>query len=150
MLPGAIAYTYLGFAGREAVSGGDNLINTILIAIALLAVAMFLPRFVATMRRGPGIEVGELRDCLSENKTLVLDVRTEKEFESDGHIDSALNIPIEKLEQELSKLEAYLEKSISIICRTDKRSIKAANVLLKHGYQDVRVVKGGMIEWLKR
>lgn len=150
MLPGAIAYTYLGFAGREAVSGGENLINTILIAIALLAVAMFLPRFVATMRRGPGIEIDELRDCLSENKTLVLDVRTEKEFEADGHIDSALNIPIEKLEQELSKLEAYLEKSISIICRTDKRSIKAANVLLKHGYQDVRVVKGGMIEWLKR
>ena len=50
MLPGAIAYTYVGFAGREALSGGDGFINNILIAIALLAVVMFLPRIVKAMK----------------------------------------------------------------------------------------------------
>ena len=50
MLPGAIAYTYVGFAGREALSGGDGFINNILIAIALLAVVMFLPRIVKSMK----------------------------------------------------------------------------------------------------
>ncbi len=50
MLPGAIAYTYIGFAGREALSGGDGFINNILIAIALLAVVMFLPRIVKSIR----------------------------------------------------------------------------------------------------
>ena len=50
MLPGAIAYTYVGFAGREALSGGDGFINKILIAIALLAVVMFLPRIVKAMK----------------------------------------------------------------------------------------------------
>ena len=44
MLPGAIAYTWLGYAGREAIGGGEGLIQKIMIALALLAVVAFLPR----------------------------------------------------------------------------------------------------------
>jgi len=50
MLPGALAYTYLGYAGREAVAGGQDLIQKGLIALALLAVAAFLPRLVGKLR----------------------------------------------------------------------------------------------------
>lgn len=150
MLPGAIAYTYIGYAGREAISGGDGLINSILIAIALFAVVAFLPRFIATVRRGPSIDVAELKRRLEQQETLLLDVRTEKDFLADGHIEQALNIPVEALEQELAQLNNYLDKSISIICRTDKRSAKAANLLLKHGFQDIRVVQGGMTDWSKK
>lgn len=52
IIPACIAYTYLGYAGSEVISGGDGFIKTILIAIALLAVVLFIPRFVATLRRG--------------------------------------------------------------------------------------------------
>ena len=149
IIPGAIAYTYLGYAGREAIGGGDNLINTVLIAIALLAAVTFLPRFVATVRRGPTIDITELKRRIQQQETLVLDVRTEKEFQSDGHIDAALNIPVEQLELQLSKLNNNVAQSISIVCRTDKRSAIAANLLLKHGFLDVRVVRGGMTAWLK-
>jgi hypothetical protein len=45
MLPGAIAYTWLGHAGREALSGGEGMIRNILIALALLAAVAFLPRY---------------------------------------------------------------------------------------------------------
>jgi uncharacterized membrane protein YdjX (TVP38/TMEM64 family) len=149
MLPGAIAYTYIGYAGREALAGGDGLINTILIAIALLAVVMFIPRFIATLRRGPSIDVNELKRRLDADETLLVDVRTEKDYQA-GHIEQAMNIPVEHLEQSISELKAHVEKSISIICTTDRRSAKAANILLKHGFQDVRVVKGGMTDWGKR
>ena len=150
MIPGAIAYTYIGYAGREAISGGDGLINNILIALALLAVVMFLPRFIATVRRGPSIDVTELKRRLEQQQTLLLDVRTEKDYQDEGHIEQAVNIPVETLEQELAQLDNYLDKSISIICRTDKRSAKAANLLLKHGFQDIRVVQGGMTDWAKK
>ncbi|PCJ88860.1 MAG: sulfurtransferase [Thiotrichaceae bacterium] len=150
MLPGAAAYTYIGYAGRNALSGGDGLIKNILIALALLAVALFLPRFVATLRRGPSIDIDELKQRLDEQVTLVLDVRSDKEFHADGHIDDALNIPVEVLDQQLSKLETYKTQSISIVCKTDKRSAVAANVLLKHGFEDVRVVRGGMTDWNKQ
>jgi uncharacterized membrane protein YdjX (TVP38/TMEM64 family) len=44
MLPGAIAFTYLGYAGREAITGSEDLIQKVMLALALLASAAFLPR----------------------------------------------------------------------------------------------------------
>jgi uncharacterized membrane protein YdjX (TVP38/TMEM64 family) len=50
MLPGAAAYTYLGYAGREAVAGGEGLIQKALLALGLLALVIFLPRFIQQIR----------------------------------------------------------------------------------------------------
>jgi uncharacterized membrane protein YdjX (TVP38/TMEM64 family) len=52
MAPGTIAYTYLGYAGREAFSGGVGLVQKGLLALALLALAAFLPRIVRRLRGG--------------------------------------------------------------------------------------------------
>ncbi len=46
MLPGAIAYTYLGYIGKEAATGGEGLIHKALLALALLALVAFLPRLI--------------------------------------------------------------------------------------------------------
>ena len=51
MLPGTIAYTYLGYAGREAIAGGEGLIQKGLLALALLAVVAFLPRMIKMWRQ---------------------------------------------------------------------------------------------------
>lgn len=53
MFPGAVAYTYLGYAGREAAAGGDGLIQKGLLALALIAVSLFLPRVIKRMRNKP-------------------------------------------------------------------------------------------------
>jgi len=50
MFPGAVAYTYLGYAGREAAAGGEGLIQKGLLALALIAVSLFLPRVIKRMR----------------------------------------------------------------------------------------------------
>jgi len=52
MAPGTIAYTYLGYAGREAFAGGEAMVRKGLIALALLAVVAFLPRLVRRLRSG--------------------------------------------------------------------------------------------------
>ena len=52
MAPATIAYTYLGYAGREALAGGAAMVRTILIALALLALVAFLPRLVRRLRSG--------------------------------------------------------------------------------------------------
>lgn len=46
MLPGAIAYTYLGHTGRAAVSGNEGLIQKALLSLALLAIVAFIPRII--------------------------------------------------------------------------------------------------------
>jgi uncharacterized membrane protein YdjX (TVP38/TMEM64 family) len=53
MAPAALAFTWLGFAGREAVAGGEGLIQTGLIALGLLAAVAFLPRLVIRLRGRP-------------------------------------------------------------------------------------------------
>ncbi|MDZ7803153.1 VTT domain-containing protein [Thiohalophilus sp.] len=151
MFPGALAYTYLGYAGREAIAGGEGLIQKILLAIGLLVLVAFLPRWIGRLRRGPSQSVEQLKQRLDQNDTLlVLDVRSEEEFTGElGHIHGALNIPVEQLSQRLDELNDYLESPIVTICRTDKRSAKAVQLLAQRGFADVHVIQGGMIDWNK-
>jgi uncharacterized membrane protein YdjX (TVP38/TMEM64 family)/rhodanese-related sulfurtransferase len=149
MLPGAIAFTYLGYAGREAVAGGEGLIQKGLLALALLAVVAFLPRLIGTLRRGPMLDIDQFRRWLdTENNLLVLDVRTSEDFVGEqGHIDKAVNIPVEELQQRMAELGDHLEHPVAIVCRTDKRSVKAALLLTEEGFADVHIVRGGMTKW---
>lgn len=50
MLPGTLAYTYLGYAGRTALSGHADWIRIGLITLALLACVAFLPRILRKTR----------------------------------------------------------------------------------------------------
>jgi uncharacterized membrane protein YdjX (TVP38/TMEM64 family)/rhodanese-related sulfurtransferase len=151
MLPGAIAFTYLGYAGREAVAGGEGMIQKGLMALALLAVVAFLPRLVASFRRGPMIDTETFRQMRDTRKDLlVLDVRTEDDFTGEqGHIEGAVNIPVEELEKRMDELGDYLEHPVAIVCRTDKRSAKAELLLAEEGFADVHVVRGGMTKWIE-
>ncbi len=125
MLPGAIAYTYLGYAGREAVAGGEGLVQKALIALALLATVSFLPRLIKRLHRAPTLNAAELKRKLGHgDNVLVLDVRTAAEFAGElGHIPHAFNVPVEDLAQRVEELAGYRERTIAIVCRTDKRSI---------------------------
>ena len=151
MLPGAIAYTYLGYAGREAIAGGEGMIQKGLLALALLAVVAFLPRLIGNLRRGPMMETEDFRRRLDTDKDLlVLDVRTSEDFIGEqGHIFGAVNIPVEELQQRMAELGDHLEQPVAIVCRTDKRSAKAALLLTEEGFADVHVVHGGMTKWIE-
>lgn len=150
MLPGAVAYTYIGYVGREAIGGNEGLIQKILIALALLAVVSFLPRLIASIRRGPVIDIPELKNRIDNNSTLVLDVRTAEDFFGEqGHIEGAVNIAVEELVDRMNELNEYIEYPVALVCRTDKRSAKAALLLTKQGFHDVRVVRGGMTKWIE-
>ena len=151
MLPGAIAYTYLGYVGREAIAGEEGLIQKALLALALLAIVAFIPKFIGRLRRGAMLSVEELKQKLDNNEDIMLlDVRTADQFYGEqGHIGTAVNIALEALPACLDRFSDYTEKTIAIICRTDVRSNKAAQLLTKNGFADVHVVKGGMTNWNK-
>src|ERR1700738_5094171 len=50
MVPGALAYSYLGYAGREAAFGQAGAIRKAVLALALLAAVAFLPRLVRRVK----------------------------------------------------------------------------------------------------
>ncbi len=152
MLPGAIAYTYLGYAGREAVAGGEGLIQKGLLALALLALAAFLPRLVKRLRAKPMLAVEELKRRLDSGEDLLLlDVRSAADFAGEkGHIADAVNIPLEDLPKRQDDLAGHRRQPVLLVCTTDRRSAKAAEQLRAAGFAEVQVVKGGMTAWRER
>jgi uncharacterized membrane protein YdjX (TVP38/TMEM64 family) len=54
MAPGALVYAYLGYAGREAISGGSDLVRKAFLALTLLAALALLPAFIRRWQRRRG------------------------------------------------------------------------------------------------
>ena len=149
MLPGAFAYTWLGHAGREALSGGDGLVRNLTVALSLLAAVALLPRLVRRLRAKPMLDVLDLKRELDAGEdVLLLDVRTAAEFTADlGHIAQARNVPLEELPVRLAEFEGRQQRPVRLICRTDRRSAQAARLLAEAGFSDTQVVRGGMTAW---
>ena len=152
MLPGSLAYTYLGYAGREAVAGGEGMIQKGLLAIALLAVVAFLPRLIRRFRQTPGAAVlntTELKQRLDRrDEMLVLDVRSAEEYNGPlGHIAGSKRIALADLNQQLEAIADYRDRPVAVVCRTDRRSATAVAQLHQAGFRKVLLVQGGMESW---
>jgi uncharacterized membrane protein YdjX (TVP38/TMEM64 family) len=151
MAPGTIAYTWLGHAGREAAAGSETAVRNLLLALGLLAAVAFLPRLLRRLRKtGPRwVDVRELHEQLArEPESLVIDVRGPDEYGGPlGHIPAARNIPLSALPERLKELRSSQHRRVTLVCRTDKRSAQAAELLKRAGFADVAVVRGGMEQW---
>lgn len=152
MAPGAVAYTWLGHAGREAAAGNVAAIRYGLFALGLLAAIALLPRLVRRLRGEASpqwIAAYELAGSLDGAGSIaVVDVRGSDEFAGPlGHIRGARNLPVGELPQRLHELGLLRSKRVVLVCHTDKRSAKAAAILSEAGFQEVLVLRGGMVRW---
>ncbi|MDO7907687.1 FAD-dependent oxidoreductase [Paenibacillus sp. JX-17] len=73
------------------------------------------------------------------NKIMLVDVRTEIEF-ANGHIEGAVNIPVDELRSRLDELDASRE--IWVYCQVGLRGYTASRILKQKGYQ-VKNLSGG-------
>ena len=81
----------------------------------------------------------EVEDLKNEEKYLILDVRTEEEYER-GHVKNAIHIPLDDLRKRLNELDK--SKKYLIYCRTGLRSYLACRILMQNGF-DVYNITGG-------
>lgn len=154
MLPGTLAYTWLGHAGRGALTGDEKAIQYALLGLGALAVIAFLPHLIARIHAGDmeathWLEPEALATALHEKPDLiVVDVRSPQEFSGPtGHIQGARNIPVEQIVASPSHPGLPREHPIVIVCLTDKRSEKAAKALRAAGLDQIFVLRGGMQKW---
>jgi uncharacterized membrane protein YdjX (TVP38/TMEM64 family)/rhodanese-related sulfurtransferase len=150
MLPGAIAYTWLGYAGRSAAAGNMSALRYGLFGLGVLAMIAFLPRLFRRLRlKEPGwIDAAELQRRLAAHDPVVLvDVRQPEEFIAPpGHLPGAINVPLAELANRTPDL-AGRKQPIVVVCKTDRRSARAATELRGAGLQDVAVLRGGTDGW---
>jgi len=98
-----------------------------------------LPRLIRRLRGDrelKWIEVELLANWLNDGANVVLiDVRGPDEFTGPlGHLPHALNLPVGTLPDRLTEIKMSEEQPIVVVCRTDKRSAKAASILQEAGF----------------
>ncbi len=87
----------------------------------------------------------EARKMMEEEDCVILDVRTEEEF-NEGHIPDAVCLPAETIGSEAPAQLPDKDQVILIYCRTGIRAAGAAEQLAKLGYTNVYEF-GGIVNW---
>jgi len=72
---------------------------------------------------------------LIQEGAIILDVRSKSEY-SGGHITNSINIPVNELQHNLSKLKNK-DQTIITCCASGMRSSSAKNILQNNGYKNV-------------
>ncbi|MBF0160390.1 MAG: VTT domain-containing protein [Magnetococcales bacterium] len=149
MAPGGLAYSWLGYAGREAASGSTEAVRTALWALGLLTMALLIPRWLKQQRQSKRqLDTVGLQHRLAEKEPItVLDVRDATDFVGDnGHVPGSINIPLPELENRLDEI-LNIKGAVAVICHTDKRSATAFRRLDALGVGPLFLVRGGMKQW---
>ncbi len=76
---------------------------------------------------------------------VVIDVRSAQEFGFHGHIAGAKLIPLDEVQPRLAEIPA--DRPLVLVCRTNRRSSRAARFLMAQEILDVRCLDGGMQAW---
>ncbi len=84
------------------------------------------------------------------NNSVIIDVREEAEFVGElGHIAGSCLVPMKSIANSIEDLESLKDKEIILVCRSGARSTTSAAILKGLGFQDVKNMKGGMLQWNK-
>lgn len=83
---------------------------------------------------------------MNTDELVIIDVREPHEFIL-GHIDSAINVPLGKIKDQINTLEKYKNKDILMVCQSGTRSAPACNTLINAGFEKVFNLDGGMQAW---
>lgn len=118
------------------------------VALALTVVASVLLSPSLLPRGGYGdATVQEARRLIEDKPGLViLDVRTASEYE-EGHIEGAVNIPVQELSVRFEELS--IDDELLVYCRTGKRSAQAVDILMDLGFTKIYHMDAGITGWIE-
>lgn len=80
------------------------------------------------------------RAAKGQGTAMIIDVRTREEF-GFGHINDAVNIPLDEIRKRLAEIPA--NKPVYIYCAVGQRGYTASRILLQSGYPAVYNLSGG-------
>ena len=118
----------------------------------IFAFSAILIYYIQTQPSSTEIEYGDVSIeqamFLIESKPflVILDVRTQEEYDG-GHIEGALLISIDELENRLDELSNKDE--LLVYCRTGNRSSNAMNILRANGFVMLYHMEDGITGWIK-
>ena len=96
----------------------------------------------AEIKTMAGADLQAIEDDAQKKETImVVDVRSPEEYAA-GHVTFAINMPIDTFKDNISKLDAWKDKSVVLYCNSGKKSGEAAKILVDNGFKDVTNADG--------
>lgn len=89
------------------------------------------------------IEQIEFDDLNKNKQCIIIDVRSKQEY-LEGHLNGAINIPLNKIKEQIEFKIPNKQQDIILYCQAGVRSMKAANIIEKLGYTNIKNLKGGL------
>lgn len=83
-----------------------------------------------------------------ENPPFLVDVREPSEWENDGYIDGAINVPLRSLPAMIDQLPEDKDAPVVIYCKAGARGSIAYTLAGMLGYTNVRNLSGGFSGWM--
>ncbi len=90
----------------------------------------------------PEMTPQEVAQAMKEGRVVVVDIRDARAY-AQGHIAGGRHVPA--LHREIASLPK--DKPIVVVCRSGRRSIGAARLLMREGFSSVYSMRGGMRAW---
>jgi rhodanese-related sulfurtransferase len=114
--------------------------------VALLA-ALVYTTLASQLSSLKELSTHEATLLMNKQDAIILDTRPAAEFKK-GHILGAMQIKTELLNKgDFSALEKNKDKPIIVVCAMGMTAKRTASQMLKAGFEQVTVLKGGMNAW---
>jgi molybdopterin/thiamine biosynthesis adenylyltransferase len=88
----------------------------------------------------------KVREELASGEAKLIDVREPHEW-AEAHLEGATHVPQGELLERIDEVAPDRSDRIVLYCRTDNRSSRAAAALEDLGYENVSVMRGGIVGW---
>ncbi len=122
--------------------------NHLYLVIAFVVVTVLLLRdLVETLlRKYQVVTPLQAVMLINQEDAVVVDVREPTEW-AKGHIVGARLIPLGELDKRLEELASFRDRPVIVTCQSGTRSVAACKKLVKAGFANVHMLKGGMMAW---
>ncbi len=110
-----------------------------------LLITIFLLINASSKKGGKKISPQSLISLANADEAFVVDLRDSEQFQS-GHITGSINIPFTSLNKRSNEIPQNKE-SVILVCEMGSVSPNAGEILIKEGYKDLLILKGGINEW---
>ncbi len=90
----------------------------------------------------------QLPKLQNRESAVVVDVCEAAAFKQ-GHIEQAINLPLDQISDKITRLNKHKNKPIIVACQNGSRSAKAASILRNNEFSQLYILEGGLAAWRK-
>lgn len=124
--------------------GNHYILSSAWVAIAVMLIYGFVSSQFSPVKE---LSTHDATQLINKEDALVLDIRPSAEYKK-GHILNARQIKQENVNQgDFKALEKSKDKPIIVVCAMGMNAKRTAMQMLKSGFTQVSVLKGGMGAW---